>query len=234
MDRRTVIQNLPKPIRNCVIDSFAFVHQQRQGTERDRPPLAYWRRPPGEGHGNSPEAYAETTTNWDAEWMLRTVARQFPHTGSVLEFGCNAGRVLRYFARAGYVVTGLEINPSAIALARKTFPELRGATLLAGNGEETLRTLPTASVDASYSSHALRHVGPSIIESVARELTRVTKDLLIVSEDEGTRSSLSYPRNYRKLFEPMGWKQVDKRYAIDLGDPGYLSLASLVRVFRHG
>jgi SAM-dependent methyltransferase len=230
MNRRALITRLPRFIRNPLLESVAFIRQQRRDRESERPPLDYWVDPPGSGHGNSPEAYAESTNNWDAEWMLSTALKHVP-TGTVLEFGCNAGRVLHYFAER-YKVIGLELNPKAVELARQTFPNLREARLLVGNGEETLRTLPTGSVDVSYSSHALRHVGPSLILSIAQELTRVTTKLLIISEDEGTWDTLNFPRNYRRLFEQMGWHQTEKHYAVDLGDKGDLSLTSVVRVFR--
>lgn len=234
MNRRALIQRLPRPIRNGIIDGIAFARQQRRDHEAERPPLQYWVSPPGTGHGNSPETYAASTNNWDAEWMLKTVARHLPQGGTVLEFGCNAGRVLRYFARAGYSVIGLEINAKAIELARASFPEFQKAKFLVGNGEETLKTLPPGSIDVSYSSHALRHVGPSLIDSIAGELTRVTTKFLIISEDEGTWDTLNFPRNYRKLFEPLGWKQTEKHYVLDIANDPNLSVTSVVRVFhRH-
>lgn len=232
MNRRALIQRLPRFVRNPLIDTVSFVRQHRRDHEAERPPLQYWVSPPGTGHGNSPETYAADTNNWDADWMLKTVARHLPGKGTVLEFGCNAGRVLRYFAKAGYSVIGLEINPNAIDLARGSFPELRKAKFLIGNGEETLKTLPSGSVDVSYTSHALRHVGPSIIKSIARELTRVTTKILIISEDEGTWDTLNFPRNYRKLFEPLGWKQTEKHYVLDIANDPNLSVTSVVRVFH--
>jgi SAM-dependent methyltransferase len=55
---------------------------------------------------------------------------------SVLEIGCGAGTDLARFARAGALVTGIDIAPSAIELARRNF-DLQGlsADLRVANGE---------------------------------------------------------------------------------------------------
>jgi SAM-dependent methyltransferase len=42
-----------------------------------------------------------------------------PPPGRILEFGCGTGWLSRFLARAGYEVTGVDISPEAIALARE-------------------------------------------------------------------------------------------------------------------
>src|SRR5688572_22887720 len=120
MYRRRVIQTLPRVVRNRVIEAAAAV-RQLQGTPSYDNPGAYWIAPPDKG--NIPESYAESDVDWDVNFMLVTVGKLLPSGGTVLEFGCNAGRILHRFARSGHYKTiGVEFNPSAVELGKARFP----------------------------------------------------------------------------------------------------------------
>jgi SAM-dependent methyltransferase len=229
MNARQVVERLPRSFRHRVIETVAALRQLRGNPQYDDP-AGYWYSPPGTG--NHPEAYADSDVRWDIEFIVQTVGRLIGTGGTVLELGCNAGRILHHFARAPYTAIGVEVNPRAVEVGKARFPELEHARFIVGDGADVLRSLPAASVDVSYTSHVLRHVSPASIGVIARELSRVTMRYIITSEDEGSRNHLNFPRNYRRLFEPYGWRQIAKHYAYDLGDRGGVSLTSAVRVFR--
>jgi ubiquinone/menaquinone biosynthesis C-methylase UbiE len=90
----------------------------------------------------------------------------------VLEVGCGLGTDLRQFAKAGAIVTGLDLSSKSLALARKGFDffGLEG-TFVQGDGE----TLPfdDASFDVVYSWGVIHHSPDP--PAVVREIHRVLK-----------------------------------------------------------
>jgi SAM-dependent methyltransferase len=65
------------------------------------------------------------------------------HTGGpILELGCGSGRALVPLARDGYAVTGVDLSPAMLALAR-AFVEREGAGELVTLHEDDIRTLAT-------------------------------------------------------------------------------------------
>jgi SAM-dependent methyltransferase len=70
-------------------------------------------------------------------------------TGRLLDAGCNEGRGLRIYARNGFVVEGLELNPSAAAVAREA-----GFTVHLG---DTTDFTASAAYDVVVLSNVLEH-----------------------------------------------------------------------------
>jgi SAM-dependent methyltransferase len=90
----------------------------------------------------------------------------------VLEVGCGAGTDLVRFARGGAIVTGVDLAPSSIALARKNFAlEGRRAELLVADGE----ALPFAdrSFDLVYAHGVVQYTTDD--RALVRECRRVLK-----------------------------------------------------------
>lgn len=90
----------------------------------------------------------------------------------VLEVGCGAGTDLVRFARGGAIVTGVDLAPSSIALARKNFAlEGRRADLLVADGE----ALPFAdrSFDLVYAHGVVQYTTDD--RALVRECRRVLK-----------------------------------------------------------
>jgi SAM-dependent methyltransferase len=90
----------------------------------------------------------------------------------VLEVGCGAGTDLVRFARGGAIVTGVDLAPSSIALARKHFAlEGRRAELLVADGE----ALPFAdrSFDLVYAHGVVQYTTDD--RALVRECRRVLK-----------------------------------------------------------
>lgn len=237
MNYRAILKGMPSFLRHRVIDTVAAI-RQRQPLGRYHDPASYWSAP--WGLGNDPRSYAAEAKTWDVDLIERLVLEFLPNGGTVLEFGCNVGRILHRLARLpNHRVIGVEINKDAVAAGKTIYPELQRVRYLVGDGSETLKTLRDGEVDLSYSSHALRHVPPDSIDRVIRELARVTGRYIITSEDEGSpnvvaegHGSSTFPRNYRRLLTPLGWRQQVKHYVVDIADDPEISLTSVVRIFE--
>jgi SAM-dependent methyltransferase len=69
--------------------------------------------------------------------------------GRLLDAGCNEGRGLRFYARSGFQVEGLELNPTAAAVARES-----GFTVHAGDTTDFIAPAP---YDVIVLSNVLEH-----------------------------------------------------------------------------
>ncbi len=91
---------------------------------------------------------------------------------SLLEVGCGVGIDLTRFARAGAIVTGIDLSPIAIGLARKNI-EQKGleADLLVMNGEAM--EFPDNSFDVVYAHGVLQYTADA--KRMIGEIHRVLK-----------------------------------------------------------
>ena len=89
-------------------------------------------------------------------YLLRHIDFEAWRGKKVLELGCGIGIDLALFARGGAEVTGIDLAPSAIELARKNF-EINGLSgdLQVGDGEAL--DLPDDSYDLVYAHGALQY-----------------------------------------------------------------------------
>lgn len=92
---------------------------------------------------------------------------------SVLDVGCGLGNDLSRFARGGSIVTGIDISPRAIDLARMNFQQRGLAGQFAVMDGEALE-FPDGSFDVVY-CHTVLHFTPDP-ERMVGEIHRVLKD----------------------------------------------------------
>lgn len=55
----------------------------------------------------------------DLDWWEKETLKEIPPHSSILDIGCGSGREAIGFAKSGFKVTGIDISPSAIELAKK-------------------------------------------------------------------------------------------------------------------
>lgn len=153
------------------------------------------------GPGNESQLEAAVRDYWDAhvdDWKIAThepgtrgffaeveayrfekldyLPRRVDFSGyagkTVLDVGCGLGNDLSRFARGGSIVTGIDLSPRAVELARTNFTQ-RGleGTFHVMNGEAL--TLSDASFDVVY-CHTVLHFTPHP-ERMVREIHRVLK-----------------------------------------------------------
>lgn len=124
---------------------------------------------------------------WDVDEFLVTGVREIDGvladlrragvthgTGSALDFGCGAGRLVQAMARHFEHVTGVDVAESMIVKAREI--NRRGDVCqFVLNERPDLSVFPSDSFDFVYSSRVLQHMPPTLSAGYIRELVRVTK-----------------------------------------------------------
>jgi len=111
----------------------------------------------------------EETRPWNSYWhMLEVVRRHFGSEGQrLLDFGCGKGEFSVMFARIGFEVTGFDLSPNNISIARQLAQkyELAGRTNFSVGVAEKL-DYPDEHFDVVAGVDILHHVtiGPALAE----------------------------------------------------------------------
>jgi SAM-dependent methyltransferase len=164
----------------------------------------FWRQPSPDG--NSPQAYIAQVHRSRA---LAYIIRDLPKTAKILEVGCNVGRNLAYLRDQGYEqVSGVEINPHAVELLRKTYPQLADAKIHNAPAEEVLPALESKSFDLVFTMAVLEHVHPDS-KAVFQHIARIGAELLCI-EPTASSSHRQYPHDIPAIFKSLGCELVDK------------------------
>lgn len=187
---------------------------------------SYWRSPPTE---NAPERYAWESRGERSRFLVSLVERYASSDARILEVGCNVGRNLEYLRRAGFMnLTGIDINPQAVALMGQTYPELADlATIKVGAAEDIIPSFGDSEFDVVFTLAVLEHIHPES-EWLFAHLARIARTLITI-EDERTVHWRVFPRNYREVFEGLGRTQVHEEICGHLTTLGSMFVA---RVFR--
>ncbi|MGB7788507.1 class I SAM-dependent methyltransferase [Methanoregula sp.] len=96
-----------------------------------------------------------------------------PNRARVLELGCGNGKTLSAMRSRGWNVTGIDISPRALQLARHASPGEPEITLAVAD----IRQLPfcAGSFDAVCAFHVLGHISTLDRASALQEISRVTR-----------------------------------------------------------
>ena len=177
------------------------------GGERADPGLVhrYWRGPGDET--NQPRAYLRGTER--SLFLLEIIRKYAEPDARILEIGCNVGRNLNILLHGGYTrLAGVDINAGALMEMQRYFPELaRRAAIFHAPIEEFLPEQPGNAVDVVYAMAVFEHIHTES-DWVFPHIARITRRLLITLENEEDASWKHYPRNYRAVFEPLGFRQI--------------------------
>jgi SAM-dependent methyltransferase len=162
---------------------------------------------PGVG-SNAPNSYAAKPTEI-VDFMHHLWGSDVDRADKVLEIGCNAGANLDRLRQLGYSsLSGVEINPHAIAELSQAFPELRGSmTVHTGRIEDVLPSIGTGGVDVVFAMAVLHHIHPSS-NRVFAEMVRVAAHHVCVIEPEQVSSQYIFCRDYSRVFEALGCQQL--------------------------
>ena len=175
-----------------------------------RNPDTYARNEKEVGFGE-PSFYAEAQFNYISEQIVRMLELvEADKAWKVLEVGCNCGRNMDHMLRAGYEdIEGVEINPKAVEYAREHFPEVASG-MTVSDAQSFLATKPPGSYDLIYTQSVLMHVPPED-DYLFEQMARVAGKMLFISEVEVQAGNLlrhKFNRNYREVFEALGWRQI--------------------------
>ncbi|MFL6215282.1 MAG: class I SAM-dependent methyltransferase [Blastocatellia bacterium] len=124
-----------------------------------------------------------------APWMKTALGFDQFRGKRLLEIGCGTGTDLLQFARGGAAVTGLDLTPRSIEIARQRFAVYNQSGTFAIGDAENL-TFPDESFDAVYSFGVLHHTPETerAINEVHRVLRRGGRAIVMLYH----RASLYY------------------------------------------
>jgi len=88
--------------------------------------------------------------------------------GPVADVGCGPGRITGHLHHLGLDVSGIDLSPGMLAVARRALPGLRFV-----EGSMTALDLPDASLGGLVTWYSLIHIPPVDVPAVLAELSRV-------------------------------------------------------------
>lgn len=91
-----------------------------------------------------------------------------------LDFGCGAGRLTHALAAYFDRVTGVDIAPSMIDVARRLHANVRGVEFRV-NASDKLESIESASIDLVYTRLVLQHMPPRYVRAYLAEFVRVLR-----------------------------------------------------------
>ncbi|TDC49437.1 class I SAM-dependent methyltransferase [Jiangella ureilytica] len=149
--------------------------------------------------------------------------------GPVIEVGCGPGRITRYLHESGLDVSGVDLSPSMIEVARRTCPEVSFSV-----GTMTALEAAGASLAGLVAWYSIIHTPPVALPAVFAEFRRVLRDggwvlLAFQVGDEVVRVEQAY--GHAGLAVDAYRLQPD-RIASLLVDAGFTVEARLVREAR--
>jgi SAM-dependent methyltransferase len=104
---------------------------------------------------------------------------------------------------------GIEINKDAVELLKKSYPEMARKIIIHNQAiEDVIKGFKDDAFDVVFTMAILQHIHPKS-EWIFSEIVRITKSFLIIREAEGYISWRHFPRNYKKIFERLGMKQIE-------------------------
>ena len=120
---------------------------------------------------------------------------------SVFEFGCNAGRHLKFLNDLGLEVSGCDLSKRAINAAQY----LNNLPVVIGD-EAHLKTLAKNSVDVCLTVSVLNHIED--IDSIVKQLKRIASKSVIVCESNTKTNENTKSPWYIHKYEDYGFKKV--------------------------
>ena len=172
---------------------------------------SYWSRQVNVDEDNKPSSYADFPVNKiRAEYIYGIISRlQLTQEEPILELGTNAGFVLSYIYEKGHHhLTGIEINPEAVNLFKKTFPTVyAGTNIINKSLENVLPNMKDNAFSLVYSMGVLMHIHPSS-NFILKHIARISSKYIITMEGETMVTPRHYPREYKKIFEELGFKEI--------------------------
>lgn len=186
----------------------------------------YWRQP-----GDDFNRPGEYTKGVEKSYFLARLVGNYIKAGSILELGCNVGRNLNCLYIYGYKnLTGVDISPAATKLLTEQYPEMaKSATIYTAPIETIIEDFDDEAFDVVFTMAVFEHIHKDS-EWIFPEVARIARKILITIENERWYSWRHFPRNYQKVFEPLGMRQL--RSADCNGDTDFGGYTA--RVFAKG
>ncbi|MFF4619313.1 class I SAM-dependent DNA methyltransferase [Nonomuraea jabiensis] len=150
---------------------------------------------------------------------------QAPEAGEVADLGCGPGRVTAHLRSLGVNAFGIDLSPKMIAVARRTYPDLRFEV-----GSMTALDLADGAVGGAVAWYSTVHTPPEVLPTVFAEVHRVLAPgghFLIAFKVGDERRHL--PRGYGHEISLDVYWMPPERIAELLSDTGLVLDAQLIR-----
>ncbi len=179
--------------------------------------IQYW-SDPWDG-SNLASSYAKTkggpleaSRSRRSKFLKNLLNKYVTSNSNILEIGCNVGRNLNELFSSGFKnLSGIEISKKALELMKHHYPEMvKGSRMYNKPVESVIKDFKDGEFDVVFTMAVLQHIHPDS-EFIFPEMVRTTKKFIITIEDEKQSSWRHFPRNYKKVFETIGMKQVEEK-----------------------
>lgn len=144
-----------------------------------------------------------------SQYLVKLMAKtKFVKKQSIFEIGTNIGRNLNYLHQRNCInLFGIEINPNAVEMMKKTYSTLK-ADIITGSLEDELYKISSNRFAMTFSLAVLMHINPKS-NFIFKEIARITsKYLIIIEREEQYYPPSIFPRNYYMIFTNLGFKQI--------------------------
>lgn len=148
-----------------------------------------------------------------------------PEAGEVADLGCGPGRVTAHLQSLGVNAFGIDLSPKMIAVARRSYPDLRFE-----EGSMTALDLADEAVGGAVAWYSTVHTPPEVLPTVFAEIHRVLAPggrFLIAFKVGDERRHL--PRGYGHEISLDVYWMPPERIAELLGSAGLVLDAQLIR-----
>jgi ubiquinone/menaquinone biosynthesis C-methylase UbiE len=157
--------------------------------------------------------------------MLAAFAELVGPGRPVLEVGCGTGRITAYLNGLGLDISGVDLSPGMLEVARRTYPELRFEV-----GSMTELAAPKASLAGLVAWYSIIHLPPELLPEVFAGFRRVLAPgghLLIAVKAGDRRIRLQQAYGHQVEYD-VHWLPPE-RLAAQLTEAGLAVHATLVR-----
>jgi len=170
---------------------------------------SYWQSP--DDKGNMACSYLDQKDIIKrSEFLFKHIKDIAKEDNTILEIGCNAGRNLNYLYNKGFRnLSAIEISEKAINLMKKVFPKMYyNSSIKVDNIEESIVNIENNKFDLIFIMAVLMHI-PYQSNFIFKEIVRSCNKYLVIIEEEDCPKCWSHnPREYKKIFEGLGMKQI--------------------------
>jgi len=105
---------------------------------------------------------------------------------------------------------GVEISEDAINLMKQVYPEMAKQIKIYNSPvEDIIKDFEDNAFNVVFTMAFLEHIHPDS-KFIFPEMVRITSKYLITIEDERGTSWRHFPRNYKRIFEFLGPKEIQK------------------------
>ena len=171
----------------------------------------YWKEP-NDGHNNPKSYVINQKGHKNSKNMVSLIKELITTDGKILEIGVNAGRNLSHLYSEGYKnLFGIEISKNALNEFERSFGDCyKNSNIINDSVENAIINIDDKSIDVIYTMAVLQHIHPKS-EWIFEHMSRICRGYIITFEDEFWVSDRHFPRDYKKVFEKVGMRQLYKK-----------------------